>query len=260
MPRYLITIEYDGAGYIGWQRQPSGRSIQQCLEEAAGAISGNSAAIKIYGAGRTDARVHALGQAAHFDLPREFNPYKLPLALNAYLEPSIRVVKAERVADGFHARFDAIGRAYCYRIYNRRIAAPLLNGRVWHIPEVLDIDAMTDAAKFIIGTHDFTSFRAQHCQSLSPVRTVEALWFERGRCDGAGGDEGHISMMVEARSFLHHQIRNFTGTLVQVGKGKWTPQDVKTALEAKKRAAAGPTAPPEGLYLTKVTYPDSGTD
>lgn len=249
MPRYLITIEYDGADYIGWQRQKIGKSIQQTIEEAAGAVLGGTEPVPIFGAGRTDARVHATAQAAHIDLPNEFDPFKLPLALNAYLEPTIKILSARKVADDFHARFDAIGRAYRYKIFTRHIASPLLAGRVWHVPVDLDLAAMQDGASRLIGTHDFTSFRARHCQSLSPVRTIDKLYFEE---DG----EGIISLIVEAKSFLHHQIRNFTGTLVQVGKGKWTPDDVSAAIAAKDRAAGGPTAPAEGLYLTKVVYPE----
>ena len=249
MPRYLITIEYDGADYVGWQRQKIGKSVQQCIEEAAGAVLGGTTPVPIFGAGRTDARVHATAQAAHLDLPHEFDPFKLPLALNAYLEPTIRILSAKKVADDFHARFDAIGRAYRYKIYTRHIASPLLAGRVWHVPAELDLAAMQDGATRLIGTHDFTSFRARHCQSLSPVRTIDNLYFEE---DG----EGIISLIVEAKSFLHHQIRNFTGTLVQVGKGKWTADDVTAAIAAKDRAAGGPTAPAEGLYLTNVAYPE----
>lgn len=249
MPRYLITIEYDGGPYVGWQRQESGPSVQQCLEEAATAVTGGREAITIYGAGRTDAGVHATGQAAHLDLPKPIDDIKLPLALNAYLPPSIRVLKARQVADDFHARFDAIGRAYEYKIYTRRISSPLMAGLAWQVAAKLDVAAMQEAAERLIGTHDFTSFRATHCQSLSPIRTLDRLRFIEK-------DDGHISLIAEARSFLHHQIRNITGTLVQVGKGKWTADDVTAALEAKSRAAAGQNAPAEGLYLTRVEYPD----
>ncbi|MCE2517899.1 MAG: tRNA pseudouridine(38-40) synthase TruA, partial [Alphaproteobacteria bacterium] len=165
MARFLITIEYDGTDYVGWQRQDSGASVQQCLEEAASAVIGGRAPVTIYGAGRTDARVHATGQAAHFDLPTNIDAYKLPLALNAHLPPDIRVLHAAQVGDEFHARFDAIGRAYRYRIYTRRISSPLLLGRVWQVTQDLDVAAMQKAAERLLGTHDFTSFRAGQCQS-----------------------------------------------------------------------------------------------
>jgi tRNA pseudouridine38-40 synthase len=248
MLRFLITIEYDGRGYIGWQRQDTGLSVQQCLEEAASAVTGGRQQVTVYGAGRTDAGVHATGQTAHFDLPRGITPNKLPLALNAYLPPDIRVLKAIMVDEDFHARFDAIGRAYRYQIHCRRIPSPLLIGRAWHVSADLDVAAMQMAAERLIGSHDFTSFRATQCQSKSPMRTMEILRFEKG-------EDGHLALIAEARSFLHHQIRNIAGTLVQVGKGKWTADDVSQALAARTRAAAGPTAPPEGLYLTRVDYP-----
>lgn len=252
MRRFLLTIEYDGGGYIGWQRQDSGLSVQQCLEDAACAITGGRHQTNVYGAGRTDAGVHATGQAAHLDLPNGsangFDAHKLPLALNAHLPINIRVLRASQVADDFHARFDAIGRAYRYQLYCRRIPSPLLLGRVWHVACELDVAAMQGACERLIGTHDFTSFRAGQCQSKSPIRTMTSLRFEEG-------EDGHIALIAEAKSFLHHQIRNITGTLVEVGKGKWTADDVSQALEAKSRSAAGPTAPAEGLYLTRVDYP-----
>lgn len=247
MPRYCIIIEYDGSGFVGWQRQDNGPSVQAALEDAGSAIIGHREAVAVQGAGRTDAGVHATGQAAHFDLPDAFDPFKLPLALNAHLPPEIRVLEARQVADDFNARFDALGRAYRYRIWTRRIAPALEKGRVWAVGSDLDLAAMEDAARHLIGRHDFTSFRAAQCQAASPVKTLDTLRFE---------EEAHgFGLVVEARSFLHHQVRNITGTLVEVGRGKWHPDQVREALEACDRAAAGPTAPAEGLYLTRVDYP-----
>ena len=248
MPRFLIRIEYDGSHYVGWQRQDNGPSIQAELEAAATTIIGKRQEVQIQGAGRTDAGVHATGQAAHFDLPHDFDPVKLPLALNANLPRDIRVRSARAVSDEFHARFDAVGRAYRYRILPRRVGSALDHTRVWHVSRPLDVPMMTEAAQRLIGKHDFTSFRATHCQAASPVKTLDHLSFVE---DGDG-----IALIASARSFLHHQIRNITGTLVQVGLGKWTPDDVTAALEAKDRAAGGPTAPAHGLYLTDVTYPE----
>ena len=248
MPRYLITIEYDGSDYVGWQRQDNGNSIQAELEGAASAIIGHRENVAVQGAGRTDAGVHATGQAAHFDLPQIFEETKLPLALNAHLPPSVRVLSARLVGDDFNARFDALGRAYRYRLWTRRMAPALERGRVWPVGGDLDLNAMEKAAAHLIGKHDFTSFRASHCQAASPIKTLDTLRFEV--------EENGLALVVEARSFLHHQVRNITGTLVEVGRGKWQPGDVLVALQARDRSAAGPTAPAEGLYLTRVDYPD----
>ena len=246
MPRYKITIEYDGTGLVGWQRQDNGPSVQAALESAANAMIGSRHDVLIQGAGRTDAGVHALGQVAHFDLAAPFDTFKMPLAFNAHLPDSIRVIAAEKVDDDFHARFHATARAYRYRLYTRSFASAIERGYVWHIHQPLNIDAMSKAAERLIGLHDFTTFRATHCQALSPIKTLDVLRFEE--------EPQGLALIAEARSFLHHQIRNITGTLVQVGIGKWTPDDVSAALAAKSRAAGGPTAPPEGLYLTSVHY------
>ncbi|XDZ65310.1 tRNA pseudouridine(38-40) synthase TruA [Alphaproteobacteria bacterium LSUCC0684] len=251
MPRYLVRVEYDGTGFVGWQRQDNGPSVQAALENAAGAIIGGRQAVAVQGAGRTDAGVHATGQAAHLDLPDPFDPFKLPLALNAHLPDEVRVLSAREVSPDFHARFDAIGRAYRYRILTRRVASALERGRVWHVAADLDIAAMQQAAAHLTGRHDFTSFRAAQCQAQSPVRTLDVLSIHQE------GEE--VAIVAEARSFLHHQIRNITGTLVLVGKGKWHPDDVATALASRDRSAAGPTAPPEGLYLSRVDYPEADT-
>jgi tRNA pseudouridine38-40 synthase len=247
MPRYRITIEYDGSGFAGWQRQDNGPSVQAVLEDAATAITGNRQQVAVQGAGRTDAGVHATGQVAHFDLPAAFDTAKLPLAFNAHLPHEVRVLDALAVGDDFNARFDAVGRSYRYRLWTRRIAPALEKGRVWAVCAELDIRAMETATRCLLGKHDFTSFRATCCQAKSPVKTLDVLRFEE--------EENGLGFVVEARSFLHHQVRNITGTLVEVGRGKWQPDQVREALEARDRAAAGPTAPAEGLYLTRVVYP-----
>ena len=247
MPRYLVTVEYDGGDFVGWQRQENGPSVQEELEVAASAITGGREKVAVQGAGRTDAGVHATGQAAHFDLPEAFDPARLPLALNAHLPDTIRVLSGRGVEDGFNARFDAVRRAYRYRMVTRRVAPALDRGRAWHVGRKLDLDAMSEAAGHLTGKHDFTSFRATHCQAESPVRTLDILKLEE---EPAG-----VALVAEALSFLHHQIRNIAGTLELVGRGKWSPADVPAALEARDRSAAGPTAPPHGLYLTRVDYP-----
>lgn len=245
MPRYKITIEYDGTDYVGWQRQDNGPSIQQSLEEAARKLCQQE--VVVHGAGRTDSGVHALGQVAHLDLPKDYPADKVRDALNALTRPQpIAVLSAELVDEDFHARFSAVGRAYLYRILNRRPPPGLETGKVWHHPAPLNASTMHEAAQVLIGEHDFTSFRATECQADNPVKTLDRLDVSQV------GEEIHL--VVEARSFLHHQVRNFAGTLAWVGTGKWTKAHVREALQAKKRAAAGPTAPPEGLYLTRVEY------
>ena len=245
MPRFKLTIEYDGGPFAGWQRQDNGPSVQAALEEAARAYC--QAEIQVQGAGRTDAGVHALGQVAHLDLPRDDPPEVVANALNAHLRPHpIAVLKAEKVADDFHARFSATERGYLYRIVNRRAPAVLEEGHAWWVVPPLDAAAMHDAAQVLIGKHDFSSFRAAACQAESPVRTLDEITVTRA------GDL--INVTARARSFLHHQVRNILGTLKFVGEGKWTKADVQRALEARDRAAAGPTAPPDGLYLTHVKY------
>jgi tRNA pseudouridine38-40 synthase len=245
MPRFKLTIEYDGGPFVGWQRQDNGLSVQRALEDAARAYC--QADIPVHGAGRTDAGVHALGQVAHVDLPRDDRPAVVANAFNAHLRPHpIAVLKAEKVADDFHARFSATERGYLYRIVNRRAPAVLEQGHVWWVKPPLDVAAMHQAAQVLVGRHDFTSFRATDCQAESPVRTVDEITVTRS------GEI--INVTARARSFLHHQIRNIVGTLKLVGEGKWTKADVQRALDARDRAAAGPTAPPDGLYLTHVRY------
>jgi tRNA pseudouridine38-40 synthase len=245
MPRYKITIEYDGTGLVGWQRQDNGESVQGTIERAIEAFSGEKATL--FGAGRTDAGVHARGQVAHFDIEKSFPTHNVLNAINFHVRPiAIAVVEAEEVTDEFHARFSAKERSYIYRIINR--PAPLvLDGRyALHIPKELDHQAMHDAAQVLVGKHDFSSFRAKECQSESPVKSLTRIAVTR--------DEDEIQIAVAAPSFLHHMVRNITGTLIEVGNGKWTKKDVQEILTAKDRAKAGPTAPAHGLYFMKVVY------
>ena len=247
--RILITIEYDGAPFVGWQRQDNGASVQAALETAAEAFIG--AQTPITGAGRTDSGVHATGQAAHLDVPEKFDANRVMQALNAHLSAvPVTVHSAREVPATLHARFSATGRRYLYRILPQRQKPALDLGRVWHHRKPLDSERMHAAAQILVGRHDFTSFRASQCQASSPVRTVDRLSVQRV------GDEIHLH--AEARSFLHHQVRNIIGTLALVGIGKWDIADLQQALAACDRAAAGPTAPPWGLYLVGVDYAELG--
>ncbi|MEA1937671.1 MAG: tRNA pseudouridine(38-40) synthase TruA [Pseudomonadota bacterium] len=245
MTRYRLLVEYDGTPFMGWQRQKHDPSVQAALEAALARWCGETPVLTA--AGRTDAGVHALGQVAHFDLDTPRDPATIMAATNAHLRPaSVAIRTAEAVGDDFHARFSATCRHYLYRILNRN-APPVLDAhRVWHVIRPLDVDAMHQAALILVGQHDFTSFRATRCQAASPVKTLDALTVTKE------GEEIHIC--ARARSFLHHQIRNFAGTLEHVGSGKWTPEDVRGILNARDRSKAGPTAPPQGLYLVAVDY------
>ena len=245
MPRYKLTIEYDGGPFVGWQRQENGRSVQQAIEEAVAAFSGETVVVK--GAGRTDSGVHALGQVAHIDLVREFDDDTVRDAINAKLKPEpVAILVAERAADDFDARFSAVKRHYLYRILNRRAQPAVDAGRVWWVTSPLDAEAMHMAAQALVGNHDFTTFRSSECQAKSPVKTLDRLDVSRA------GDE--VTVSASARSFLHNQVRSMVGALRKVGDGKWPVAAVGEALEAKDRARAGPVAPPEGLYLVRVDY------
>jgi len=245
MPRYRLTLEYDGAPFNGWQRQENGPSVQQSLEEAIYSLS--SERVTVTGAGRTDAGVHAKGQVAHFDLAKEFPPDTVRDALNHHLRPApVAILVAEIAAEDFHARFSAVGRHYRYRIVCRRAPLALDSGRAWHVVRLLDAKAMHEAAQTLVGQHDFTTFRAAECQAKSPVKTLDRL--------DVGADGEDIFIDASARSFLHNQVRSLVGTLKLVGEGKWTARDVAGALEARDRSRCGPVAPPDGLYLMRVDY------
>lgn len=245
MPRYKIKIEYDGSNISGWQRQANASSIQQFIEEAIESFSKER--VSIYGAGRTDAGVHAYEQVAHFDLTQEFHPHVVRRAINHFLKPNKIIILDCSIADNdFHARFSAKRRHYLYFILNRQSPSVLDHYRSWHIHDSLDIERMQLAANILIGKHDFTSFRATHCQSNSPIKTIDEIKIFKE------GDK--IIFSLKAMSFLHHMVRNIIGSLALVGKRKWEVEDFRKALEAKSRDAAGPTAPAHGLYFTKIEY------
>lgn len=247
MPRYKLIIEYQGGPFAGWQRQKDQPSVQEALERAAEALTGDSTIVQ--GAGRTDAGVHALGQVAHLDTARDWDAFRLTEALNHHLRPApVAVLAAEVVDEEFHSRFSAIERRYLYRIVNRRAPLTYDKGLAWKVQTPLNVDAMRAGAAHLVGHHDFTTFRSTMCQAKSPVKSVDAVEVDQA------SDE--ITIHVRARSFLHNQVRSFVGTLERVGAGKWAPDDVRRALEAKDRARCGPVAPPDGLYLASVHYPD----
>lgn len=254
LSRYKLIIEYGGEGFSGWQRQENVSSVQQTIEEAIEKFSGQR--VTLHAAGRTDAGVHACGQVAHVDLAPFSKPmsgFEIAKAINAHLRPRpVAVLRVEQAAPDFHARFMAVNKLYIYRILNRSAYPVIGAGRLWHVKRPLDVPAMREAARCLIGHHDFTTFRDSHCQAKNPMRTLDRLEISERSCDPADGRE--IVIEVEARSFLHHQVRNMVGTLALVGEGRWTPQDVRAALEAKDRTKGGPTAPPEGLYLARVDY------
>jgi tRNA pseudouridine38-40 synthase len=248
MPRYKLTIEYDGTPFVGWQRQANGHSVQQALEAALQRFSSESAVIT--GAGRTDAGVHATGQVGHVDLSYNWRSDEIRDAMNFHLRPHpISVVRVEAVSDDFQARFSAIRRHYVYRILNRRAPAALQRNCVWHIARALNADAMHKAAQQLLGHHDFSTFRASECQANSPMRTLERLDVVRT------GDI--IEIHASARSFLHHQVRSMVGCLKLVGTGTWDASRLAAALAARDRAALGLNAPAQGLYFVAATYPDS---
>ncbi len=256
MTRYKMIIEYYGAGFAGWQRQRDVPSIQQSIEEAIFKFSGQEVDVTV--AGRTDAGVHACGQVAHVDLNEFSKPmdgYRIAKAINAHLRPkTIAILDVSEVKTEFHARFDAKNKLYRYRILNRPSPLTLEHGRMWQIRKVLDVNAMQEGAKHLLGHHDFTTFRDSECQAKTPMRTLDRLDIVAKPYDGCGGIE--IGIEAEGKSFIHHQVRNMVGTLSLVGLGKWAPEDVKAALEAKDRTKGGPTAPSDGLYLVRIDYPE----
>ena len=245
MPRYKLTIEYDGTPFSGWQIQDTALTVQGALETAVKALCGED--VRVHGAGRTDTGVHALAQVAHCDIEKPFAPGRLRDALNAHLRPHpIAVLNAEIVSETFEARFSAIKRHYLYRIANTRANLALDIGRVWRVPRALDTNAMHQAAQRLLGKHDFTTFRDTECQAKSPEKTLDQLDVTRQ------GDA--VSIITSARSFLHSQVRSMVGSLVWVGEGRWSADDLAAALAARNRAACGPVAPPQGLYLVRVDY------
>ena len=245
MTRWRLTIEYDGGPFVGWQRQDHGLSVQQSLEEAIEQMTG--APVRLHCAGRTDAGVHALAMTAHADIARAVSPFRLREGLNALVRPApISVLAAEQAAPDFHARFSCTGRRYLYRILARRAPPAIDKGRVWHISRTLDVPSMAEAAGHLVGNHDFTTFRSVHCQSKSPLKSLDSLTVERV------GEEIHIR--AAARSFLHHQVRSMTGCVALVGRGRWSPDDLKRALDARDRSALGLNAPPQGLYFVEALY------
>lgn len=254
LQRWKLTIEYQGTNYAGWQRQEDGvPSVQEDIETAIEKFCGQFCRLHV--AGRTDAGVHAHGQVAHFDLDygdRPLDGYNLTKAINAHLgERRIAIINAEKVTEEFHARYGATNKLYTYRIISRTAPPCFDRDVVWWMRRDLNVDAMREGAKYLLGQHDFTTFRATECQAKSPIKTLDRLDIESSNISGGGIE---LKFLVEARSFLHHQVRNMVGTLSQVGVGKWAPEDVKTALEAKDRKRGGLTAPATGLSLTRVDY------
>ncbi len=245
MTRFRLTVEFDGRPFMGWQRQAHGPSVQQAIEEAIHAVTGEDT--RIHAAGRTDAGVHGLAMAAHADIEKAITPFRLMEALNARLQPApVAILACEAVPDDWHARFSCIGRSYLYRIVNRRAPLTLELGRAWRIARPLDAEAMDAAAQILTGQHDFTTFRSVHCQAQSPIKTLDRLDVRRA------GDA--VLIEAAARSFLHHQVRSMVGCLALVGQGQWNAADLTAALEARDRAALGLNAPPDGLYFTGAVY------
>ena len=247
MTRFALTVEYDGRPFMGWQRQAHGPSVQEAIENAVARLAHEVATLHC--AGRTDAGVHGLAMRAHLDLARPITPFRLMEGLNALLRPDpVAIIDCVEVPDDWHARFSCTARHYEYRIVNRRAPLTLERGLAWRVPVPLDEGAMAEGAAVLVGRHDFTTFRSVHCQADSPVRTLDRLAVVR---DGAV-----IRVFASARSFLHHQVRSMVGCLALVGQGKWTPDDLRAALEARDRAALGLNAPPDGLYFLRADYPE----
>ena len=252
MPRYALRIEYHGGPFAGWQRQAGQPSVQEAVETALRKLEADAPGIAA--AGRTDAGVHARGQVAHCDLARDWDPFRLSEALNFHLKPApVAVLAAARVAPDWHARFTAVERRYLYRLVARRAPMTLEQGLVWRVGHPLSLAPMREAAAHLVGRHDFTTFRSVMCQAESPVKTLDALEIE----EVAIPHGAEFRFRVRARSFLHNQVRSLVGTLERVGAGSWRPEDVRDALAARDRAACGPVAPPDGLCLEAVGYPDN---
>ena len=250
MTRWRLTIEYDGGPFMGWQRQDNGPSVQGQVEAAIFRMTGELATV--HGAGRTDSGVHARAMSAHVDIAKHLTAHRLRDGMNALVRPDpIAILAANPVADDWHARFSCIGRRYEYRILNRRAPPAIERGHVWHIATPLDAEAMADGAALLVGRHDFTTFRSVQCQSKSPVKTLDRLEVVR--------DGEHIRIRADARSFLHHQVRSMVGCLAMVGRGQWSPADIKSALDARNRAALGLNAPPDGLYFVEAIYPQASS-
>ena len=246
MTRFALTVEYDGRSFMGWKRQDHGPSVQQAIENAAFAVTGEHTAV--HAAGRTDAGVHAVAMRAHLDIAKPIAAFRLGEALNARLRPHpVAILDCVEVPDDWHARFSCIGRSYEYRIVNRRAPLTWEKGLAWQVTQPLDAAAMHAAAQMLVGLHDFTTFRSAHCQSASPVKTLDVLNVARV--------DDEILVVAAARSFLHHQVRSMVGSLAQVGLGRWSVADMRAALEARDRARLGLNAPPDGLYFMGATYP-----
>ncbi|WP_287978459.1 tRNA pseudouridine(38-40) synthase TruA [Sphingomonas sp.] len=246
MTRFALTVEFDGRPFMGWQRQAHGPSVQGAIEAAVLAVTGEPA--NVHCAGRTDAGVHGLAMRAHVDIDKAIAPFRLMEALNARLRPApVAILACDTVATDWHARFSCVGRAYAYRIVNRRAPLTLERGLAWQVPQPLDEVAMQHAAQRLVGRHDFTTFRSAHCQADSPIRTLDRLDVVRA--------DDRITVHAEARSFLHHQVRSMVGCLAMVGMGRWTPDDLAAALAARDRARLGLNAPPDGLFFVRAVYP-----
>lgn len=248
MTRFALTVEYDGRPFMGWQRQDHGPSVQAAIEAAVHAVTGETATV--HAAGRTDAGVHGLGMRAHVDIAKPLTPFRLMEALNARLRPDpVAILTCEEVADDWHARFSCTGRAYEYRIVNRRAPLTWEKGLAWQIARPIDAAAMHAAAQVLVGRHDFTTFRSAHCQAQSPVKTLDLLTVARV--------DDRVVVRAAARSFLHHQVRSMVGCLAEVGLGRWSADDLAEALAARDRARLALNAPPDGLYFVRASYPDA---
>lgn len=246
MTRFALTLEFDGSPFMGLQRQAHGPSVQQAIEDAAKTVTGED--VRMHAAGRTDTGVHALAMRAHVEIAKDIHPFRLMEGLNAVMRPApIAVTDCRIVPDDWHARFSCTGRAYVYRIVNRRAPLTLDRGKAWQIAQPLDVAAMAEAARHLLGRHDFTTFRSVHCQAHSPEKTLDRLDVERTGAD--------VRIHAEARSFLHHQVRSMVGCLALVGMGRWTPDALRDARDARDRQALGLNAPPDGLYFVRATYP-----